>query len=65
VTQIKSILEAGDLPTVRDFEGTLRELGFTRSKAEALAKACTPHLQGEPEAKAIDELGDFLRGLAG
>lgn len=65
VTQIKSILEAGDLPTVRDFEGTLRELGFARSKAEALAKACTPHLRGEPEAKAIFDLAEFARGLAG
>lgn len=65
VTQIKSILEAGDMPTVRDFEGTLRELGFPRSKAEALAKACTPHLRGEPGAKAIDELSEFLSGLRG
>lgn len=65
VTQIKSILDAGDMPTVRDFEGTLRELGFPRSKAEALAKACTPHLRGEPEAKAINELEQFLSGLRG
>lgn len=55
VEVVKSILDAGSLPTVREFEGTLRELGFSKSKAAAIASACTPHLRGDPEGRA-DEL---------
>ncbi len=62
VEVVKAITEAGGLPTVREFEGTLRELGFSKSKSEAIANACAPHLRGEPEGKA-DELAEFLAGL--
>lgn len=61
VEVVKAILDGGKLPTVREFEGTLRELGFSKSKAEALATACAPHLRGEPEAKADD--AEFIRRL--
>lgn len=63
VEVVKSVLDAGRMPTVREFEGSMRELGFSRKQAELLAKACAPHLQGEPEGKA-NELAEFLRGLA-
>jgi HK97 family phage prohead protease len=63
ITGFKDILGAGELPSVRDFEDYLRDAGFSRSKATAMAAACTPHLRGEPEAKAIDELEQFLIGL--
>lgn len=62
VDTVKSQLEAGHMPTIRVFEETLRELGFSRSKAEAMAKACAPHLRGEPEAKA-DDGRRFLEAL--
>lgn len=63
VTQIKSLVEAGELPTVRDFEDFLREAGgFSKSLAAAIAGKAAPHLRGEPEAKA-DHAGfwDALR----
>ena len=65
ITGFKDILGAGDMPTVRDLEDFLRDAGFSRTKAAAMAAACTPHLRGEPEAKAIDDLRTFdaiLRG---
>lgn len=65
ITGFKDILGAGDMPTVRDLEDYLRDAGFSRAKATAMAAACTPHLRGEPEAKAIDDLRTFdaiLRG---
>lgn len=62
VTDVKSILEAGELPTVRQFEEHLREAGFPKSLAAALAAKATPCLRGEPEAKAHDAL-EFLRAL--
>jgi hypothetical protein len=66
VTQIKSIVEAGGMPSVREFEEFLRDAGgFSKSLAAAIAAKATPHLRGEPEAKAIDELEQFLTGLRG
>lgn len=63
VEVVKAITDAGGMPTVREFEGLLRDAGFSKAKAAAIAAAATPHLRGEPEGKA-DELAEFLRGLA-
>jgi HK97 family phage prohead protease len=63
VETVKSILEAGKLPTVREFEGALRELGLSKAKAAAIATAATPHLRGEPEGQAIDDMRRFLTTL--
>lgn len=65
ILSVKDILGTGELPSVREFEDHLREAGFSRAKATALAAACTPHLRGDPEAKAIDELEQFHRALLG
>lgn len=65
VEVVKSILDGGNLPTVREFEGALRELGLSKAKAAAIATAATPHLRGEPEGKANDELLGFLKALRG
>lgn len=65
ITSVKSFLMDGEMPTVRQFEGLLRDAGFSRSKAEAIAASATPHLRGEPEAKANDELLEFLTALRG
>lgn len=64
ITDVKSILEGGELPTVRQFEEHLRESGFSKSLATAIAAKATPHLRGEPEAKADDAL-EFLKRLRG
>lgn len=64
VQTVKSILDSGDLPTVRQFEEHLRDAGFSKSRAAAIACAATPHLRGEPEAKADDAVS-FLRALRG
>lgn len=66
VISVKDILEGGNLPTVREFEEFLRDAGgFSKSLAVAIATKATPHLRGEPEAKANDELLEFLTALRG
>ncbi len=65
VTDVKQMFAAGDLPTVREFEGALRELGLSKSKAAACATACAPHLRGDPDAKANDAVLRFLKAMAG
>lgn len=63
VTTVKSILESGNMPTVREFEEFLRDAGgFSKSLAAAIASKAAPHLRGEPEAKANDA-ADFLQAL--
>lgn len=64
IDSVKSILDGGDLPTVRQFEEHLRDAGFSKSLAAAIAAKATPYLRGEPEAKADDAL-DFLKALRG
>lgn len=64
IDSVKSILDGGDLPTVRQFEEHLRDAGSSKSLAAAIAAKATPHLRGEPEAKADDAL-DFLKALRG
>jgi hypothetical protein len=63
VDSVKHILAAGELPTVREFEGALRELGLSKAKAAAIAAAATPHLRGEPEAKASEDMRRFYEAL--
>ena len=66
VTQIKSIVEGGGTPSVREFEEFLRDAGgFSKTLAAAIAGKAAPHLRGEPEVKASTELSDFLSGFAG
>ncbi len=63
VTSVKALVEAGKLPTVREFEEFLRDAGgFSKSLAAAIAAKATPHLRGEPEAGA-DQKSEFLRAL--
>jgi HK97 family phage prohead protease len=63
VETVKHMLGAGGAPTIREFEEALRELGFSRSKAAAMATLCTPHLRGEPEAKADTDLQRFFEAM--
>ncbi len=63
IDEIKSIIDGGQMPTVREFEGLLRDAGFSRSKAEAIAASAKPHLRGEPGAKADEDLRRFINAL--
>jgi HK97 family phage prohead protease len=63
VDSVKHMIAAGELPTVREFEELLREAGFSKTLAAAIAGKATPHLRGEPEAKAIDEVARFYRAF--
>jgi hypothetical protein len=51
VETVKSLLTAGELPTVRQFEEHLRDAGFSKTLAAAIAGKAAPHLRGEPEAE--------------
>jgi len=62
VEVVKSMLDGGVLPTVREFEEFLREAGFPKSKAVALASAGAQHLRGEPEVVG-DPLAAFWEAL--
>ncbi|MDB5733231.1 MAG: hypothetical protein JWQ03_3126 [Variovorax sp.] len=64
ITAVKAALESGMLPTIREFEEILRDAGFSKSLAAALASAGKPHLRGEPEVKADDALR-FLERMRG
>lgn len=64
VETVKSILTEGRLPTVREFEEHLRDAGFSKSLAAAIAGKAAPHLRGDPEAQADDAVA-FLEALRG
>jgi len=54
VDSVKHLLAAGEVPTVRQFEELLREAGFSKSLATAIAAKAAPHLRGDPASEAID-----------
>lgn len=61
VSSIKQLLEEGDLPSLPEFEDFLREAGFSKSQATAIAgKGLTPLLRGEP---GMANEADFWRAL--
>ena len=63
VTDVKHTIAAGLVPTVREFEELLREAGFSKSLAAAIAGKATPHLRGEPEERAEDAWARFAAML--
>lgn len=65
VDDVKHSVAAGTMPTVREFEEILRDAGFSKTKAAAIAAASKPHLRGEPEAKANESAVEFLKALRG
>jgi len=64
VDTVKSYATAGCLPSLKEFEGYLREAGFSKSQATAIAGKGLAHLirseSGEGDQRAM-----FLRGLKG
>lgn len=56
VADVKSMLEAGRLPSVREFEDFLRDAGFSKSQAAAIANGGLTKLsRGEPGGEKGDE----------
>ena len=65
VMSVKDILSGGGMPTEREFEKALiNELGFSDSKAVAIASVSKPFLRGDPDVRANDQ-AEFLRLLTG
>ena len=67
VTSVKSKLEDGELPTLPEFEKFLRESGFSKSQATAIAGNGLRHLLSESEdeklqAKSISNALNILKG---
>lgn len=63
VADVKSMIKSGGLPTLREFEDFLREAGFTKSQAVAVANGgLSKLLRGEPGNAKGDE-AELLRML--
>ncbi|MCL6245211.1 HK97 family phage prohead protease [Acinetobacter sp. ANC 7200] len=67
ITSVKSKLEDGELPTLPEFEKFLRESGFSKSQATAIAGKGLRHLLSESEdeklqAKSIFNALNILKG---
>lgn len=61
VEDVKSILAAGRLPSLPEFEKYLREVGFSKSQAAAVANGGLSKLsRGEPGGEKGDELKSLL-----
>lgn len=63
VTALKHMCDAGQVPTVRQFEEALGELGFSKSLRTAIAAKAAPLLRGEPEAEALTSQDRFFAAL--
>lgn len=67
ITSVKSKLEDGELPTLPEFEKLLRESGFSKTQATAIAGKGLRHLLSESEdekfqAKSISNALNILKG---
>lgn len=67
ITSVKSKLEDGELPTLPEFEKFLRESGFSKTQATAIAGKGLRHLLSESEeemneAKSIFNALNILKG---
>ncbi len=71
VTTIKAILDAGNVPTIREFESLLRDAGgYSRKQAEHIAKFGYADFQKQRDAgdgaideKSIERLANFISNL--
>lgn len=63
VTGVKSILAGGEMPSLSQFEEFLREAGFSKTQATAIAgKGLAPLLRGEPGNTS--DADEYLAALA-
>lgn len=66
VTSVKELVADGRLPTLPEFERYLREAGFSKSQATAIAGKGLAHLlRGEPGGSAADYLAALNAQLRG
>lgn len=64
IADVKSLLEAGRLPSMQEFEKLLREAGFSKSQAAAVAvHGLSKLLRGEPGDTKSDDVLAALRGF--
>ena len=69
ITSVKSKLEVSELPSLPEFEKFLRESGFSKSQATAIAGKGLRHLLSESEdeiqqAKSISSALNILKGVS-
>ena len=66
VISVKDIMGSGQLPTLPQFEDFLREAGFSKSQATAIAGKGLSHLlRGEPGSASEEEAALFFAALSG
>ncbi|WP_033855947.1 HK97 family phage prohead protease, partial [Acinetobacter sp. 25977_6] len=69
ITSVKSKLDDGELPTLPEFEKFLRESGFSKNQATAIASKGLRSLLSESEeetkeAKSISNALNILKGVS-
>lgn len=64
VEQVKSALQRGDLPSLSEFEKFLREAGFSKTQAAAIAGKGLAHLLRSESGSESDEAADLLSEVA-
>lgn len=64
IDAVKEALNSGSLPTLPEFEKFLREAGFSKTQATAIASRGLSHLlRSESESDQANELAAFLQAL--
>lgn len=63
VEAIKTALNGGELPTLKDFEKFLREAGFSKTQATAIASHGLSHLHRSESGTQANELADVLQAI--
>lgn len=64
IEAVKSIIDHGQLPDLKTFERLLREAGFSKSQAVAVANHGLPYLlRSESEGAGDDEVAEFFGRL--
>lgn len=64
VTDVKQMLDEGKLPTLKEFEGFLREAGFSKTQAAAVASRGLGYLlRSESDKAESDQLAELLAAI--
>ena len=58
-----TMVKGGKLPTVRDFENTLRDAGFTRSQAQTIIAKGYKAIQTERDAGNFEDAGSLIENI--
>lgn len=62
VNDVKTALAGGELPSLQDFEGFLRDAGFSKSQATAIASGGLKQLVRSDSAPNLEEVLKAIRG---